>query len=58
MPDNFEPGDVVRLKSGGPNMTIDSIETFDGRPQATCVWFDDKNERQTGVFDLVTLDKM
>jgi uncharacterized protein YodC (DUF2158 family) len=32
---SFEAGDVVRLKSGGPRMTIMTI----GEKTATCVWF-------------------
>jgi uncharacterized protein YodC (DUF2158 family) len=37
----FQPGDVVRLKSGGPDMTI---VHGDGGPmhegQFLCIWFD------------------
>lgn len=33
---SFAPGDEVRLKSGGPIMTIASVE--DGK--ALCMWFD------------------
>ena len=32
----IQPGDIVRLKSGGPDMTIASIED-DGR--IVCQWF-------------------
>jgi len=38
---DFKPGDVVRLKSGGPNMTVtshgDKIKFFRG--QIFCQWF-------------------
>jgi uncharacterized protein YodC (DUF2158 family) len=42
-------GSIVKLKSGGPNMTIVGYrdasawhdETF------TCIWFDDKNEEHS-----------
>lgn len=32
---DFKIGDVVRLKSGGPAMTVDSVENH----TLTCVWF-------------------
>jgi len=35
-------GDVVRLKSGGPAMTVDFI---DGE-QVTCVWFEKTKEKR------------
>ena len=47
----FKEGAVVRLKSGGPNMTIDTI----GNLVATCVWFDG-GERKEGVFKLASLE--
>lgn len=35
---NFEVGDMVQLKSGGPVMTVKKIDT----PQSIlCVWFKD-----------------
>lgn len=33
----FQPGTLVRLKSGGPVMTVDGHEARDGA--ARCVWF-------------------
>jgi len=49
-------GDVVVLKSGGPEMTINTIgeteyEDFDS---AWCVWFD-KNKQVKGVFPMTSL---
>ncbi|WP_370868669.1 YodC family protein [Undibacterium sp.] len=39
----FKPGDVVRLKSGGPKMTMSAFEEIpDSKGMATyvrCVWF-------------------
>jgi uncharacterized protein YodC (DUF2158 family) len=36
----MKPGDVVRLKSGGPQMTISGIKTKDNTQEtAICVWF-------------------
>ena len=40
---NFKIGDTVRLKSGGPAMTVSGIESLvpgsGGRWQVACVWF-------------------
>jgi uncharacterized protein YodC (DUF2158 family) len=37
----FVPGDVVRLKSGGPDMTINRVyEDFRGVEMVHCQWFD------------------
>ena len=36
---SFKVGDVVRLKSGGPAMTIDTIEN----DQCVCLWFGTDN---------------
>jgi uncharacterized protein YodC (DUF2158 family) len=37
-------GEVVRLKSGGPSMTISSSEsTRDGEVLIRCCWFDEKS---------------
>ena len=37
MADEFKPGDVVVLKSGGPDMTVEKISTFNG--DVVCQWF-------------------
>jgi uncharacterized protein YodC (DUF2158 family) len=50
----FGVGDVVRLKSGGPAMTIDS---FDEDGDAVCVWFDSDMKHQSRVFTIGTLEK-
>jgi uncharacterized protein YodC (DUF2158 family) len=47
---NFKPGDVVELKSGGPKMTIESIDA-DG---CFCRWFIDK-KIECGTFKPETL---
>jgi uncharacterized protein YodC (DUF2158 family) len=41
------PGDTVRLKSGGPIMTVQH-ETMGG--DWYCQWFDSKNELKQGTF--------
>lgn len=55
MADGFNPGDVVQLKSGGPLMTISSIEPFNGVQSATCRWFHKDNKQDKGVFALTML---
>lgn len=40
----FKPGDTVRLKSGGPLMTVHTVQT-DG--DIWCEWFD-KSEKPQG----------
>jgi uncharacterized protein YodC (DUF2158 family) len=37
MADAFKPGDVVQLKSGGPKMTVSSLE--EGGKRVYCRWF-------------------
>lgn len=49
----FEVGDVVRLNSGGPAMTVENIG-YGGR-QAFCSWFVG-NDRRSGSFDTLALD--
>ncbi len=41
MAEQFKIGDVVRLKSGGPSMTVESIESTGS---AFCVWFDESDQ--------------
>jgi uncharacterized protein YodC (DUF2158 family) len=56
----FNVGDVVRLKSGGPEMTIEGIGKHGlgaVHDNAKCVWFEGK-KRMEGVFELVTLSKV
>jgi uncharacterized protein YodC (DUF2158 family) len=43
----FMVGDVVRLKSGGPKMTVVEA-TGDG--WVTCVWFNPDGKKDTGTF--------
>ena len=53
----FEIGDTVQLKSGGPIMTIADIRDYSGsRDGAFCEWFDGK-EKKSAMFALRTLTK-
>ena len=57
MEEKFQPGDIVKLKSGGPRMTLGHIGTYSGEEQAKCQWFDDHNKAQEGLFYLTALEK-
>ena len=50
MPELPNVGDTVRLKSGSPVMTVESVEDFDGTMMVHCVWFDDKKVPQHQSF--------
>ena len=39
----FKPGDVVCLKSGGPDMTVERAEAGAGDVSVVCVWFVERN---------------
>lgn len=58
---DLKKGDKVRLKSGGPLMTISDIGDYSlgqvGEPNdAKCIWFDGKRLEEA-VFDIATLEK-
>jgi uncharacterized protein YodC (DUF2158 family) len=49
---NFKAGDSVQLKTGGPIMTVESIDeiVYEGNVQVQCAWFDAKHKRQSDYF--------
>ena len=55
MPDenDFKPGDVVQLKSGGPAMTVSQKVAAD---TVRCVWFDGATPKDE-VFPTITLQR-
>jgi uncharacterized protein YodC (DUF2158 family) len=53
----FRIGDIVRLKSGGPDMTVEEIETNCTRP-VRCVWFNSCHDRETANFIADTLKRI
>jgi uncharacterized protein YodC (DUF2158 family) len=40
MADEIKAGDIVQLKSGGPEMTVEKLEPWNGVQTAWCQWFD------------------
>jgi uncharacterized protein YodC (DUF2158 family) len=53
MSDEIKTGDVVTLKSGGPEMTVNGFSS-DHSNMAECVWFDG-NVLREGAFYIDTL---
>ncbi|MCH7905301.1 MAG: DUF2158 domain-containing protein [Armatimonadetes bacterium] len=53
---DIKAGDTVRLKSGGPTMTVDSIGDYMGSRLANCIWFSG-TKKQTGQFAPDSLEK-
>jgi uncharacterized protein YodC (DUF2158 family) len=51
MADEFKPGDVVKLKSGGPLMTVVTADS----KEAECEWFDEKKVPQRHTFFVTSL---
>jgi uncharacterized protein YodC (DUF2158 family) len=51
----FQVGDTVRLKSGGPLMTVEAIQ-YDEDDAILCVWFAE-NEKKSDEFIPETLVK-
>lgn len=58
----FKAGDIVRLKSGGPKMTVEKVgETYmTGEQGVWCVWFEKignkQNVKQQETFSPVLLE--
>lgn len=55
MCDEFKPGDVVRLKSGGPLMTV-RRRTHYG--EYACEWFDKNHVGHSDTFAVTSLISM
>jgi uncharacterized protein YodC (DUF2158 family) len=56
--DKFKAGDIVKLKSGGPNMTVMERSQFDYESETKyrCRWFDSKHQQSFGRFKEAELD--
>lgn len=42
----FKIGDTVRLKSGGPLMTVTDLDNSIGYLLVYCTWFDEKGDQK------------
>ena len=58
MADEIKVGDVVVLKSGGPDMTVDQVgkKQYEDYDSAWCSWFEGKKVTNN-VFPLTSLKK-
>lgn len=56
-PPLFQKGEIVRLKSGGPRMTISAVHDWRDMTESTvtCTWFSG-SKRHDGVFSIEVLD--
>jgi uncharacterized protein YodC (DUF2158 family) len=53
--EDFNVGDVVKLKSGGPNMTVDNASSS----RITCMWFEpDSTKLHIQHFDQGAIEKV
>jgi uncharacterized protein YodC (DUF2158 family) len=52
--EDFNVGDVVRLKSGGPDMTVDNANFS----RVVCTWFDSNNILHHQSFDQGAIEKV
>jgi len=57
MANELKTGDVVVLKSGGPQMTVNFIEEGSDPPSAYCTWFDKNQTKQSSSFPVASLIK-
>jgi uncharacterized protein YodC (DUF2158 family) len=48
-------GNKVHLASGGPSMTVESVETVGGKTVVHCVWFDHEHNERRGSYPEVAL---
>ena len=60
--ERFQTGDAVRLKSGGPCMTITTLGVYSGWTMSVsdtvaCRWFEGDKQQET-VFDMALLEKV
>ena len=60
--EQFQTGEVVRLKSGGPCKIITTVGTYSGwtmrvADTVSCRWFEGEKQQET-VFDVALLEKV
>lgn len=52
----FKVGEIVKLRSGGPLMTVESVDEREGPDvEVACVWFE-RNAHKNGRFKAATLE--
>ncbi|QRO34144.1 DUF2158 domain-containing protein [Chromobacterium violaceum] len=56
-------GDIVRLRSGGPKMTVESVNSpglkgMNFEMPVACTWFNDRGVRERAVFEATSLIKV
>ena len=56
--EKFKTGDVVRLKSGGPNMTVVNYGRYNQELKVLCEWFDEKHKPDQKTFYDSQLEKV
>ena len=54
--DQFIPGDIVRLKSGGPLMAVVEVEPDVPEGKVRCRWREPGQRMQDRVFDVAELE--
>ena len=52
--DDFDMGDTVRLKIGGPAMTLLSVSEHD----CCCMWFGERGRLEHGSFELDAVERV
>lgn len=52
----FKVGDTVRMKSGGPLMTITGVENKEGRQMVWCSWFDNTGKESKGYWPAAAVE--
>lgn len=56
MSNEIKAGEIVRLKSGGPKMTVESVfNDAHGKRCVRCVWFDE-NRLARDVFQIESVE--
>jgi uncharacterized protein YodC (DUF2158 family) len=55
---DFQIGDVVKLKSGGPKMTVTGTgKDMSGKPTVGCTWFvQHDTKKETGAFPVEAVE--
>ena len=52
----FEMGDIVKLKSGGPPMTVNENRTIELDRMVQCIWFCNDGKVEKSWFPFETLE--